>query len=78
MTTPFRCPHCGVVSHNPHDAEERYCARCHLFVDDLPGRSLTIHFRPCRRCGALIGCLGNDLTPICQDCDDPVLRGQEG
>lgn len=27
-------PHCGTVSHNPHDAEHRYCARCHMFVDE--------------------------------------------
>ena len=31
---PFRCPRCGAVSHNPKDACERYCARCHVFVDD--------------------------------------------
>jgi hypothetical protein len=40
VTAPFTCPRCGAVSHNPHDAEERYCARCHLFVADpsaLPG-----------------------------------------
>lgn len=30
----FICPRCGAVSHNPHDAAERYCARCHVFVDD--------------------------------------------
>jgi len=30
----FTCPFCGAVSHNPRDAEERYCARCHVFVDD--------------------------------------------
>jgi len=30
---------------------------------------LTIHFRPCRVCGALIGCLEDDLTPICQECE---------
>lgn len=32
--TPFTCPRCGSVSHNPHDAEHRYCARCHVFVDE--------------------------------------------
>lgn len=34
MTNPFTCPFCGAVSHNPRDAEERYCGRCHVFVDD--------------------------------------------
>lgn len=33
-----------------------------------PGAPLTIYFRPCRVCGGLIGCLGDDLTPICQEC----------
>lgn len=31
----FTCPRCGAVSHNPHDIEHRYCARCHVFVDDV-------------------------------------------
>ena len=30
----FTCPRCGAVSHNPNDARERYCGRCHVFVDD--------------------------------------------
>lgn len=31
---PFVCPHCGAKSWHPKDAEERYCGRCHRFVDD--------------------------------------------
>jgi hypothetical protein len=30
----FVCPHCGAASHNPNDVRERYCGRCHRFVDD--------------------------------------------
>lgn len=30
----FKCPLCGFTSHNPNDARERYCAHCHVFVDD--------------------------------------------
>jgi hypothetical protein len=30
----FTCPRCCFVSHNPNDAENRYCGRCHVFVDD--------------------------------------------
>lgn len=30
----FTCPDCGTVSHNPNDVRQRYCARCHFFVDD--------------------------------------------
>jgi len=33
----FRCPSCGAVSYNPHDIRERYCGRCHHFVDVRPG-----------------------------------------
>jgi hypothetical protein len=32
----FTCPFCGAVSHNPNDALNRYCGRCHRFVDDGP------------------------------------------
>jgi uncharacterized protein DUF3846 len=31
---PFVCPRCAFVSHHPKDASERYCAHCHVFVDD--------------------------------------------
>jgi Zn-finger nucleic acid-binding protein len=34
MADAFTCPICGAVSHNRRDVEERYCGRCHLFVDD--------------------------------------------
>jgi uncharacterized C2H2 Zn-finger protein len=34
--TPFTCPRCGAVSHNPNDARERYCGRCHAFVGNDP------------------------------------------
>lgn len=30
----FTCPFCARISHNPHDVRERYCASCHVFVDD--------------------------------------------
>ena len=32
----FTCPRCGKTSYNIHDAEERYCGNCHVFVDDHP------------------------------------------
>ena len=35
---PFRCPFCGMVSHNPHDAEHHYCGNCHVFVDEKQER----------------------------------------
>ena len=39
----FTCPHCGTPSASPDDAANRYCARCHRFVDDpvLPASSST-------------------------------------
>lgn len=30
----FTCPRCGARSYNENDRRERYCARCHVFVDD--------------------------------------------
>jgi hypothetical protein len=38
VTELFVCPHCGAKSWNPNDARERYCIRCHRFVDDPPYR----------------------------------------
>jgi hypothetical protein len=32
----FTCPRCQAVSYNPNDIRERYCGRCHVFVDDPP------------------------------------------
>lgn len=29
--TLFQCPECQRVSHNPHDADQRYCGACHKF-----------------------------------------------
>lgn len=31
----FTCPRCGAVSNNLHDVENRYCGRCHAFIDDV-------------------------------------------
>lgn len=30
----YTCPFCGSESHNPHDAKELYCGRCHQFAGD--------------------------------------------
>lgn len=66
MTDPFTCPFCGAVSHNHNDARERYCGRCHVFVDDQAQRvrrlgacrgattkevRTTEHMEQCRACG---------------------------
>jgi hypothetical protein len=29
----IRCLRCHLVSHHPQDVENRYCVRCHLFLD---------------------------------------------
>ena len=35
MTAPaFRCPCCGIVSHNPTDVEQGYCGACHWWTGD--------------------------------------------
>lgn len=36
MKESFVCPRCGAESFNPNDISERYCGRCHVFVDDPP------------------------------------------
>jgi ribosomal protein S27AE len=30
----YKCPRCGAISHNPNDAANRYCGRCHQFEGD--------------------------------------------
>jgi len=52
----FVCPQCQIVSHNAHDVEQQYCARCHAFVADMdikgdPFRNDNYPERPCDRCG---------------------------
>jgi len=34
--TTFTCPDCGAVSHNPNDAREGYCGRCHAWTRPDP------------------------------------------
>ena len=29
------CKRCGLASYNPNDIEQHYCARCHVFHDDI-------------------------------------------
>lgn len=45
----FTCPRCGSVSYNPHDIENRYCARCHVFhgqIDRLASRVSKLETTP--------------------------------
>jgi ribosomal protein S27AE len=53
MAASFICPRCGAESFNPSDIAERYCGRCHAFVDDPPASCVDEAFpeRPCDRCG---------------------------
>lgn len=59
-TIGFVCPRCLTASAHPRDAQERYCARCHAFVDD-PVRHI------CRQCGTTFLARW-DCPPICPDC----------
>lgn len=69
MPDSFTCPFCGATSHHPSDADQHYCGRCHVFVDDLierrdrhgacrghPTRSVrtTEHMEQCRACGCKV------------------------
>jgi hypothetical protein len=53
MTKPasFVCQHCGAESFNPNDIRERYCGRCHAFVDDPPAIRPRPLSDPCAICG---------------------------
>jgi ATP-dependent helicase YprA (DUF1998 family) len=53
MPDPLTCPFCSATSHNPNDADRRYCSRCHVFVDDAIARR-----------DALGACRGHPTTPI--------------
>lgn len=34
----FTCPRCGMISHNPNDAENGYCGACGAFTGNEPAR----------------------------------------
>ena len=53
MTASFTCPFCDAVSHNPNDAQQRYCGRCHLFVDDVLDASPAVRKAMARFCRRL-------------------------
>lgn len=43
MTPPsYTCPRCGATSYNPNDLRERYCGRCHLFLNPPPPSDVAI------------------------------------
>jgi hypothetical protein len=33
LMNAYLCPNCWRVSHNPHDAANRYCGACHTFEE---------------------------------------------
>lgn len=37
----FGCPRCLRVSHNPNDAQHRYCGACHIFWPTTPDVSFS-------------------------------------
>src|SRR5260370_11773374 len=39
--TLYECPKCYFVSHNPNDAANFYCVRCHQFADDMRDEEVT-------------------------------------
>lgn len=59
----FTCPRCQAVSYNPNDISERYCGRCHVFVDDP---SLVF---VCAACGAV----QRDRMILCEKCGEPLV-----
>jgi CO dehydrogenase/acetyl-CoA synthase alpha subunit len=47
----FVCPRCTAVSYNLNDAKNRYCARCHTFVDDQVCPRCEGDRQVCNECG---------------------------
>jgi hypothetical protein len=48
----FCCPDCGMVSHNPADAEHGYCGNCHAFTGNPGGGALRFRLYVDRRIAA--------------------------
>jgi len=69
--TPFTCPLCGAVSHNPNDARHRYCGRCHVFVDDA--EAMLKARRDIRR---VPGFWMNEAGPVLRPAATAYLRGE--
>jgi hypothetical protein len=71
MTVPadFKCPACGMVSHNPHDIEESYCGACHRFFDEAL-HPAGVRFT-CVDCGFDVYAFAMDKLPdpaVCSTC----------
>jgi hypothetical protein len=55
----FVCPRCGAESFNQGDIVNRYCGRCHVFIDDWPRPAPEAYIdesfdeRACDFCGKL-------------------------
>jgi len=52
----YKCPYCGMVSHNPSDVKEGYCSSCHRYNQQPAGeddpRTEPDYDTPCEVCGA--------------------------
>lgn len=75
----YTCPRCGAVSHHPKDEEQRYCARCNMFEEDV-----MVEY-DCKDCGVHVYACSITAVPVgslCATCvwlaehapDDPELR----
>lgn len=60
----FTCPRCGAVSYNPNDIANRYCGRCHVFVDDAAPPVFV-----CAACGAI----QQERMIRCEQCGEPLV-----
>jgi hypothetical protein len=72
------CHRCGMTSHNRNDVAQRYCGRCHMFLDDEPDLP---RLGPCCICGSEDTATWIELLPFknevpghgwgCVACDLP-------
>lgn len=81
--TSYTCPYCGMVSHNPKDAEHRYCGACHRYSSPTKFPDVDHHLPPtlCPWCAhqldAAFG-IGSDNAPAIGDCTVCIKCGGVG
>ena len=73
--TAIRCLLCGMTSLNPSDVSHRYCARCHVFLDDFGD---AVHPQPPFQPGERIMWQGNEYEVLSNEGLHGRVRDSEG
>ena len=62
----LKCLKCGMVSYNPNDVKQRYCGKCHEFLDG-----------PFLRGNHFMGC-NTAVTVVCENPEHDAVEGCPG